>query len=140
MTTPAPKGPTDEEIMELMPQQMHDDLAAAARALAEQAGTDNRRAMGVMRIILNRHAVDHVRAALVKWGTPTPQPVPISERLPVLGDCDEQGWVWAWRVYDAQDDDSGEYWMQIPYGWLPHYLRWSHWLPTHALPTPEAKP
>jgi hypothetical protein len=26
--------PTDEEIMELMPQQMRDDLAAAARALA----------------------------------------------------------------------------------------------------------
>jgi len=60
--------PTDEEIMELMPQQMHDDLAAAARALAEQSGTDNRRAMGVMRIILNRHAVDHARAVLVKWG------------------------------------------------------------------------
>ena len=60
--------PTDEEIMELMPQQMHDDLAASARALAEQAGTDNRRAMGVMRIILNRHAVDHARAVLAKWG------------------------------------------------------------------------
>ena len=67
--------PTDEEIMELMPQQMHDDLAASARALAEQAGTDNRRAMGVMRIILNRHAVDHARAVLVKWGHLTPQPV-----------------------------------------------------------------
>jgi hypothetical protein len=62
--------PTDEEIMELMPQQMRDDLAAAARALAEQAGTDSRRAMGIMRIILNRHAVDHVRAALAKWGPP----------------------------------------------------------------------
>ena len=54
--------------MELMPQQMRDDLAAAARALAEQAGTDSRRAMGIMRIILNRHAVDHARAALAKWG------------------------------------------------------------------------
>ena len=66
--------PTDEEIMELMPQQMHDDLAAATRALAEQAGTDSRRAMGIMRIILNRHAVDHARDALAKWGHPTPQP------------------------------------------------------------------
>jgi hypothetical protein len=62
--------PSDEEIIELMPQQMHDDLAAAARALAEVAGTDSRRAMGVMRIILNRHAVDHARAALAKWGHP----------------------------------------------------------------------
>ena len=65
--------PTDEEIMELMPQQMRDDLAAAARALAEQTGTDSRRAMGVIRIILNRHAVDHVRAALAKYGSTTPQ-------------------------------------------------------------------
>ena len=65
---PEPEAPTDEEIMELMPQQMRDDLAAAARAMAEQAGTDSRRAMGIMRIILNRHAVDHARAALAKWG------------------------------------------------------------------------
>jgi hypothetical protein len=56
-------NPTDEEIMELMPQQMRDDLAAAARALA---GFDraNVKAAGAMRIILNRHAVDHVRAVL----------------------------------------------------------------------------
>ena len=74
------------------------------------------------------------RAALAQ---PEPVPVPVSERLPVSADCDEQGWVWAWRVYDAQDDDSGDYWMQIPYGWLPHYSRWSHWLPANALPTPE---
>jgi hypothetical protein len=53
--------PTDEEIMELMPQQMRDDLAAASRA-------DNVKAAGAMRIILNRHAVDHARAALAKWG------------------------------------------------------------------------
>ena len=59
--------PTDEEIMELMPQQMRDDLAAAARALA---GFDraNVKAAGAMRIILNRHAVDHARATLAKWG------------------------------------------------------------------------
>jgi hypothetical protein len=57
--------PTDEEIMELMPQQMHDDLAAAARALA---GFDYPKAVGACRVILNRHAVDHARAVLVKWG------------------------------------------------------------------------
>ena len=56
-------NPTDEEIMELMPQQMRDDLAAAARALAEQAGTDSRRAMGIMRIILNRPGGPSHRAA-----------------------------------------------------------------------------
>ena len=64
---PEPVAPTDEEIMELMPQQMRDDLAAAARALA---GFDraNVKAAGAMRIILNRHAVDHARAVLAKWG------------------------------------------------------------------------
>ena len=67
LTQPEPVAPTDEEIMELMPQQMRDDLAAAARALA---GFDraNIKAAGAMRIILNRHAVDHARAALAKWG------------------------------------------------------------------------
>ena len=54
---PAPEAPTDEEIMELMPQQMRDDLAAAARALA---GFDraNVKAAGAMRIILNRHTTN----------------------------------------------------------------------------------
>ena len=59
--------PTDEEIMELMPQQMRDDLAAAVRLIA---GYDNPKAAGAMRVILNRHAVDHARAVLTRWGTP----------------------------------------------------------------------
>jgi hypothetical protein len=64
-----PVVPTDEEIMELMPQQMRDDLAAAARAMA---GSDrpNFKSAGAMRIILNRHAVDHARAVLARWGQP----------------------------------------------------------------------
>jgi hypothetical protein len=65
---PEPEEPTDEEIMQLMPQQMHEDLAAAARALAEQASTISPRATGIMRIMLNRHAVDLARAVLARWG------------------------------------------------------------------------
>jgi hypothetical protein len=66
---PVAVAPTDEEIMELMPQQMRDDLTNAARALA---GFDraNVKAAGAMRIILNRQAVNHVRAVLARWGTP----------------------------------------------------------------------
>lgn len=66
---PEPVAPTDEEIMELMPQQMRDDLANAARALA---GFDraNVKAAGAMRIILNRQAVNHARAVLARWGLP----------------------------------------------------------------------
>jgi hypothetical protein len=66
---PEPEAPTDEEIMELMPQQMRDDLAAAARALTgDMPWPDNPKATVAMRIILNRHAVDHARAVLAKWG------------------------------------------------------------------------
>ena len=67
LAQPEPEVPTDEEIMELMPQQLRDDLSHAARAIA---GFDraNVKAAGAMRIILNRHAVNHARAALAKWG------------------------------------------------------------------------
>ena len=75
LAEPELKGPTDEEIMGLMPQQMHDDLAAAVRAMAEQEGIDSTPAKGVLRIILNRHVVDLARAVLSRWGRPTPQPV-----------------------------------------------------------------
>ena len=57
--------PTDEEIMELMPQRMRDDLATAARAMI---GFDSPKVIGTCRGILNRHAVDHARAVLAKWG------------------------------------------------------------------------
>ena len=69
LAQPEPEGPSDEEIMELMPQQMRDDLANAARALAgDIPWPDNPKAAVAMRIILNRHAVDHARAVLAKWG------------------------------------------------------------------------
>jgi hypothetical protein len=67
LAQPKPVAPTDEELIELMPQQMRDDLAAAVRLIA---GYDNPKAAGAMRVILNRHAVDHARAVLARWGTP----------------------------------------------------------------------
>jgi hypothetical protein len=67
--------PTDDQLMELMPQQMRDGLAAAASAMI---GFDNPKAAATCRIILNRHAVDHARVVLAKYGTPTPQPVAVA--------------------------------------------------------------
>jgi hypothetical protein len=67
LAQPEPEVPTDEEIMELMDQQMRDGLANAARALAGFY-RPNAKVAGLIRIILNRHAVDHARAALAKWG------------------------------------------------------------------------
>ena len=87
---PEPEAPTDEEMMKLMPQQMVYDLAGAARGLtgpssamidfeaygagpvgphfSDMPWPDNPKAAVAMRIILNRHAVDHARAVLAKWG------------------------------------------------------------------------
>jgi hypothetical protein len=126
LAQPVAEGPTDEEIMELMPQQLRDDLSHAARAIA---GFDpaNIKAAGAMRIILNRHAVDHVRAALARWGHPTPQPVAVSERLPGAEDCLDEGWAWFFNQRIG--------WRQAV---LPVSTGYTHWLPANALPTPEA--
>jgi len=59
-------GPTDAEIMELMPQEMRDDLAAAARALSS-FDLNYIKAASVFLTILNRHVVNHARAVLTKW-------------------------------------------------------------------------
>ena len=70
LAEPVAERPTDEEIMELMPQEMREDLAQAARAMTgvDMASFDTPKAAGFIRIILNRHAVDHARAVLAKWG------------------------------------------------------------------------
>lgn len=67
LAEPEPEGPTDEEIMDLMPQQMRDDLAAAARVMSS-FHPDINKTDSVFRMILNCHSVDHARAVLARWG------------------------------------------------------------------------
>jgi hypothetical protein len=129
LAQPEPEVPTDEEIMELMPQQLRDDLSHAARV---QLGFDNPKAAGAMRIILNRYAVNHARAALAKWGRhpespdSSTQPIPLSERLPGPEDCLDEGWAWFFNQRIG--------WRQAV---LPVSPGYTHWLPANALPTPE---
>ena len=78
-----------------------------------------------------------IEYAIARWGTLTPQPVPVSERLPGPEDCDEQGRCWAWRSFDPEVDDLGKFWLRIPCEWLGNYFRFTHWLSANALPTPE---
>ena len=134
LAQPEPEVPTDEEIMELMPQEMRDDLAAAARALAgDVPWPGNPKAASAMRIILNRHVVDHARAALAKWGHPTPQPVAVSERLPEAGES-------VWHCYVGV-----RFWQHGRYNGRQFFIDdgpesqpATHWRPANALPTPEA--
>lgn len=56
-----------------------------------------------------------------------PQPVPVSERLPEPGDCLDEGW--AWFFYPRIG------WRQaVP----PVTAAYTHWLPAHAIPLPDA--
>ena len=55
------------------------------------------------------------------------EPVAVSERWPNFSDCDPQERVWAWNpVLD--------HWKLSRINRSVH----THWLPAHALPTPEA--
>jgi hypothetical protein len=65
---PVPVAPTDEEIMELMPQQFRDDLAMVSRLAAH--GTSPDVTPGIFRVSLNTGALDYARAVLAKWGQP----------------------------------------------------------------------
>jgi len=74
-----------------------------------------------------RAAIAADRAAIAKYGTPTPQPVAVSERLPGPEDCDEKGRCW-WHRYTP----TKEWHLQRVY-----IGRYNYWLPANALPTPE---
>lgn len=74
---------------------------------------------------------------LTRWRRPTPQPIPVSERLPEAGDCDAEGQIWAWYCDDPDVEYEGNF-------WTPLYLRLvtashnvTHWLPASALPIPQ---
>ena len=69
----------------------------------------------------------YARAVLARWGHPTPQPVAVSERLPSAADCDVEDNCW-W--FDPHADGA----------WYVDTFQscYTHWLPAHALPTPEA--
>ena len=58
-----------------------------------------------------------------------PKPVPVSERLPGLEDCDADGYCWRWS-------SIGRLWVRQSLG-----RRWydfeTYWLPAHALPIPQ---
>ena len=108
---PEPERPTDQEI---------------ARFLADRyrERMDNQKAA----------QVTDARAVLARWGRLAAAPVPLSERLPVPEDCDEQGRCWLGGHQMGNGTPT----------WLLGYPAWAErfpdvhrfWLPAHALPLP----
>jgi hypothetical protein len=100
LAQPEPQGPTDEELDDLW------DEVAGYYALYSEAK-------------------NYARAALIRWGRPDMEPVPVAERLPGPEDCDAEGWCWWFDGFN---------WM------LGRFEEWyTHWLPHHALPVPQSE-
>jgi hypothetical protein len=106
LAQPEPQGPTDEELLRIY------RVATPCYQVEEY-----------------KRELDLARAVLARWGTPTAQPVPVSERLPGPEDCDAKGRCWWW------DEDDDDMWLLSEH--RPWILCWTHWLPRWALPVPK---
>jgi hypothetical protein len=122
---PVPQaGLTDEQLLELMPQQFRDDLATVSRLASYGTPVGP----GLYRVSLNTGALAFARAVLARWGGAAVQPVPVSEPLPGANDTIHP---------------TGECWWFEPHADGAWYLdtyqgNYTHWLPHWALPVPAA--
>ena len=113
LAEPETEGPSDEEIIS----QADKFLAYSDAHMGDPARWEGS----------DVDLVAFIRHALARWGRPTPQPVPVSERLPGPEDCDVEDNCW-W--FDPHADGA----------WYVDTFQscYTHWLPANALPTPEA--
>jgi hypothetical protein len=58
--------PTDDELLELMPETMRDEFAYAATVCSDATG--GRVKAGIFRVCLNTAALEYARAVLERWG------------------------------------------------------------------------
>ena len=126
---PVAEGPTDDEIEEW--------ADACPEAPLEEMDPE---VHGWRRCFTAKEFSETIRAALDRWGHSTPQPVAVSERLPGLEDCDEQGRCWLW---ERDCGYTGRKWALVDRAWSlsqsdEDLSVYTHWLPANALPTPEA--
>jgi hypothetical protein len=127
LAQPEPVAPTDDELLELMPETMRAEFSFSAKICSDATGAQVK--PGLFRVVLNTAAVEYARAVLARWGTPTaqPVPVPVSERLPLhlAGELDDQGTCWNYHPINLH------YCLCVPDPSIH-----THWLPHWALPVP----
>jgi hypothetical protein len=63
-----PVGPTDEELLDLMPETMLDEFSYAVKVCSDATGGQVK--PGIFRVSLNTGALDYARAVLARWGQP----------------------------------------------------------------------
>ena len=74
LSQPELHGPTDEELLELMPETMRDEFSYAAKTCSDAMG--GRVKPGIFRVALNTAALEYAQAVLARWGRPAIEPVP----------------------------------------------------------------
>jgi hypothetical protein len=69
---------------------------------------------------------------------PTPQPIPVSERLPGWGDCDAEGMCWIGTWSDIDGEPTFDWAYTSPRDWTWEGIAMiQYWLPHCALPLPQ---
>jgi hypothetical protein len=63
---PEPEGPSDEELLALMPETMRDEFSYAAKACSDATGEQVK--PGIFRVALNTAALEYAQAVLARWG------------------------------------------------------------------------
>jgi hypothetical protein len=61
-----PVAPTDEELLELMPETMRDEFGYAAKVCSDATGSQVK--PGIFRVALNTAALEYACAVLTRWG------------------------------------------------------------------------
>lgn len=62
---PEPQGPTDEELLELMPETMRDEFSYAAKVCSDATG--GKVEPGIFRVALNTAALEYAQAVLARY-------------------------------------------------------------------------
>jgi|APGre2960657373_1045057.scaffolds.fasta_scaffold74083_3 hypothetical protein len=65
LAQPEPQGPTDEELLELMPETMRDEFSYAAKVCSDATG--GKVEPGIFRVALNTAALEYAQAVLARY-------------------------------------------------------------------------
>jgi len=66
LAQPEPQGPTDEKLLELMPETMRDEFSYAAKVCSDATGGQVK--PRIFRVALNTAALEYAQAVLARWG------------------------------------------------------------------------
>jgi hypothetical protein len=66
LAQPEPEGPSDEELLALMPETMRDEFSYAAKVCSDVTGGQVK--PGIFRVALNTAALEYAQAVLARWG------------------------------------------------------------------------